>query len=150
MKIRKKELDRLVQGYNEEDSKKLMKLANKVEIEANKIAVISHQRQLELENLISQVTMFLNNKTAVETWLTEGKKLLENAETPTKLDEQQLQIELEVIERLFSELPEMKEKMEILNNMGPEMIKKYKNDECHRMSHGLSTINFLWTKFNDK
>ena len=86
----------------------------------------------------------------MESWLDEGKSILEHGDAATKLDQQQLRNELDVIERLFSELPGIKEKIEGLNSSGGELLKQYRKDECHRMSHALSTVNTLWTKFNDK
>ncbi|KAE9548572.1 hypothetical protein FO519_008209 [Halicephalobus sp. NKZ332] len=149
LKVRRQELERIRDESIDEDSRKLLKKLDKAESEAVRVGEICTQRQIELEKLISQITSFLSTKTSVETWLDEGKSILENGETATKLDNEQLKNELDVIERLFSELPGIKEKIEGLNNSGADLLKQFRKDECHRMSHALSTVNTLWTKFND-
>uniref|UniRef100_A0A914XTH2 WW domain-containing protein n=1 Tax=Panagrolaimus superbus TaxID=310955 RepID=A0A914XTH2_9BILA len=150
LKIRKAELERLRDELqNEEPSEKLIRKMDKVESEAARVGEICAIRQIELEKLISQMTQFLSEKTSIEAWLEEAKIALENAENVQKLDDNQLQIELDTIERFFNEMDEIKQKIINLNEQGATLLKQYRRDECHRMSHALSTINALWTKFND-
>ena len=153
LKIRKAELERLrdeMHSHNEEPSEKLVRKMDKAEAEATRVGEICAQRQIELEKLISQMTSFLSEKTSIEAWLAEAKGTLEDGENVQKLDDYQLQIELDTVERYFSELDEIKRKIMGLNDQGANLLKQYRRDECHRMSHALSTINASWTKFNDK
>uniref|UniRef100_A0A7E4VK08 Dystrophin n=1 Tax=Panagrellus redivivus TaxID=6233 RepID=A0A7E4VK08_PANRE len=153
LRLRRHELDRLREEMHSDESdspsRKLQRKTAKTEAEAERIGELCTTRQNELEKLIGQMTSFLAARTTAESWLASAKTTIDGAEAVQKLDDSKLRAELEQLERLFGEMPEAKERIAALNEQCANILKHFRRDECHRVSHATSTVNTAWSKFND-
>lgn len=65
-------------------------------------------------------------------------------------DIQTLKEELSEIHGIAGTAAEMKLKMDELNERSNALLDNYRADEGHNLSHAISKLNALWSKFNDK
>uniref|UniRef100_A0A914R6W0 Dystrophin n=1 Tax=Parascaris equorum TaxID=6256 RepID=A0A914R6W0_PAREQ len=75
--------------------------------------------------------------------LSEGGKVSE-------LSEEALRAELKEVEGISGGIEEMKNKMAELNVRSNALLDEFRADEGHNLSHSISKMNTLWSKFNDK
>lgn len=65
-------------------------------------------------------------------------------------DLQTLKQKLTELHGIAEEAGEMKFKMDELNKRSNTLLDNYRADEGHNLSHIISKLNALWSKFNDK
>lgn len=65
-------------------------------------------------------------------------------------DIQTLKQELKKVQEIAETAGEMKLKMDELNERSNALLDNYRADEGHNLSHAISKLNALWSKFNDK
>ncbi|KAM3720398.1 Dystrophin-1 [Dirofilaria immitis] len=146
LKIRHLDLLRIV---DESHDKKVRERSEVMTVECNKILGECQRRKITLTKMLEESRAWDKLRKSLTTWLTGVQEKVIDGSKVDKANVQTLKQELGEIQEIAGIAGEMKLKMDELNELSNALLDNYRADEGHNLSHTISKLNALWSKFND-
>uniref|UniRef100_F1KPP3 Dystrophin-1 n=1 Tax=Ascaris suum TaxID=6253 RepID=F1KPP3_ASCSU len=117
--------------------------------EWNRVLSECQRRKSQLKKMADESRAWEQLRCSVQLWLNDAQQRLSEGGKVSELSEEALRAELKEVEGISGGIEEMKNKMTELNVRSNALLDEFRADEGHNLSHSISKMNTLWSKFND-
>uniref|UniRef100_A0A915ACG1 Dystrophin n=1 Tax=Parascaris univalens TaxID=6257 RepID=A0A915ACG1_PARUN len=117
--------------------------------EWNRVLSECQRRKSQLKKMADESRAWEQLRCSVQLWLNDAQQRLSEGGKVSELSEEALRAELKEVEGISGGIEEMKNKMAELNVRSNALLDEFRADEGHNLSHSISKMNTLWSKFND-
>ncbi|VDM97496.1 unnamed protein product [Thelazia callipaeda] len=117
--------------------------------ECNKVLGECQRRKTTLNKMLEESRVWDQLKNSVASWLNDAQEKVIDGSKVSRADEKILKQDLAEIQKITEKSAEMKKMMDELNERSNALLDHYRADEGHNLSHTISKLNALWSKFND-
>ncbi|VDO41346.1 unnamed protein product [Onchocerca flexuosa] len=139
----------LLRIMDESQSKVVRERSEVMAVECNKILNECQRRKVTLTKMLEEIRIWDRLRKSLTTWLTDVQEKVIDASKVDRADTETLKKELSEIQGIAEIAGEMKSRMDELNERSNALLDNYRADEGHNLSHTISKLNALWSKFND-
>ncbi|KAL3998482.1 EF hand family protein [Acanthocheilonema viteae] len=139
----------LIRILDESQNKVVRERSEVMTVECNKILGECQRRKITLTKMLEDSRIWDKLRVTLTTWLTDAQERVIDGSKVDAANVQTLKEELNKIQGIVETAGEMKLKMDELNERSNALLNNYRADEGHNLSHTISKLNALWSKFND-
>ncbi|VDO20139.1 unnamed protein product [Brugia timori] len=139
----------LIRILDESQNKVVRERSEVMTVECNRILGECQRRKMTLTKMLEESRAWDKLRKSLSTWLANVQERVADGSKVDAADLQTLKQELSEIQGIAEIAGEMKFKMDELNECSNALLDNYRADEGHNLSHTISRLNALWSKFND-
>uniref|UniRef100_A0A0R3S4A8 Dystrophin n=1 Tax=Elaeophora elaphi TaxID=1147741 RepID=A0A0R3S4A8_9BILA len=139
----------LIRILDESQNKIVRERSEVMTVECNRILGECQRRKMTLTKMLEESRAWDKLRKSLTFWLTDAQERVTDGNKVDAADVQTLKQELAEIQGIAETAGEMRLKMDELNERSNALLDNYRADEGHSLSHAISKLNALWSKFND-
>ncbi|EFO24688.2 utrophin [Loa loa] len=139
----------LIRILDESQNKIIRERSEVMTVECNRILGECQRRKMTLTKMLEESRAWDKLRKSLSTWLANVQERVIDGSKIDAANLKTLKQELSEIQGIAETAREMKLKMDELNERSNALLDNYRADEGHNLSHTISKLNALWSKFND-
>uniref|UniRef100_A0A1I8EJT8 Calponin-homology (CH) domain-containing protein n=1 Tax=Wuchereria bancrofti TaxID=6293 RepID=A0A1I8EJT8_WUCBA len=139
----------LIRILDESQNKVVRERSEVMTVECNRILGECQRRKITLTKMLEESRAWDKLRKSLSIWLANVQERVVDGSKVDAADLQTLKQELSEIQEIAEIAGKMKFKMDELNECSNALLDNYRADEGHNLSHTISRLNALWSKFND-